>query len=160
MWISIKMFQENPKKTSSHPIFFPAPYVRYAVPRPLHFRMHAVCVWKNGRQQLLHFRDYDLQTWRQWYCGSDEGSQGWHTFPFLNEERFRTPESSNSGFVPLILGPCLWSFSWILDGVPGGPRVVVQAALLRALPGALEKLGLGAPPERWDPLELGRSWAG
>jgi len=33
-------------------------------------------------------------------------------------------------------------------------RVLVQAALLRALPGALEKLGLGAPPERL----LGWSW--
>lgn len=69
MWISIHFFQENPKKTSvPHliPSFFPAPYVRYAVLRPLHFRMHAVCVWKNGRQQLLRFRDYDLQTWRQW----------------------------------------------------------------------------------------------
>lgn len=79
--ISIHFFQENPKKTSvPHliPSFFPAPYVRYAVhavPRLFHFRMHAVWVWKNGRQQLLRFRDYDLQTWRRsdwgwWFSGN------------------------------------------------------------------------------------------
>ena len=62
------MFQGIPRKprcllTSSH-----LPWgsgVRYAVPRPPRFRMHAVCVWKNGRQQLLHFKDYDLPTWRR-----------------------------------------------------------------------------------------------
>lgn len=69
---------------------------------------------------------------------------------------------------PQTQGPCLWFwvrasnlFSWIFGLlVPQCPHVVVQAALLRALPGALEKLALGAPPERWDPLELGWSWAG
>lgn len=76
-------------------------------------------------------------------------------FPFLHEERFRKTRilklrvrASDFGFVPLIFFLDFWTFG------PQCPHVVVQAALLRALPGALEKLGLGAPPERL------RGWSG
>ena len=107
---------------------------------------------KAAAASLQGLRPSDLEA----FWGASDLEPGMTYFPFLHEERFRTPESSNSQFW---FAFCCWvraSDLFFLDfgrGAPG-PRVLVQAALLRALPGALEKLGLGAPPERL----LGGSW--